>query len=61
MKAEVKGKKMAARKKQSEKKYVYNLIVNCKECGTVAESIGPCVKCGNMTFSRTYEAVEESE
>jgi len=56
---EKKEKKMPRKKKETEKKYVYNLIINCKECGTVSEEIGPCVKCGNMTFVRTYEAVEE--
>jgi len=49
---------MPQKKKDKEKEYKYILLVKCEECGTVAEFIGPCVKCENMTFNRTYKAVE---
>ncbi len=48
---------MVKKKEPVAKKYIYELIIICNECGTVPESIGPCVKCGNITFVRTYEAV----
>lgn len=50
---------MVKNKKDNEKKYHYILIILCKECGKEAETIGPCVKCGNLTFFREYKAVEK--
>lgn len=48
---------MAKDKEEKKEKYVYELIVKCTECGTVAVGIGPCIKCKNLTFARTYKAV----
>ena len=49
---------MVNKKKKEVKEYKYILIINCQECGTIAETIGPCIKCGNLTFIRVYKAQE---
>jgi len=49
---------MTEKKKQIEKKYEYILIVKCEECGRTTKLIGPCVKCGNLTFVRVYKVLE---
>jgi len=50
---------MADKKNKKEKKYHYTVVVICKECETVAETIGPCVKCGCQLFLRMYPVVED--
>lgn len=50
---------MPDKKKNSEKKYNYILIMRCQKCNTEAEFIGPCIKCGNLTFMRNYVVKEE--
>lgn len=52
---------MAKKKEEKEKEYRYLLFTLCKECGTVALSCGPCVKCGGILFEREYKAVEKKE
>jgi len=51
---------MAKDKKDNEKKYHYILKYVCEECRTEVELLGPCVKCGNLTFVRIY-VVEETK
>lgn len=43
---------------KKKKKYEYDLVVRCKECGTMSEEIGPCVKCGKEVFMREYVVKE---
>lgn len=50
---------MANKAKVPEKKYHYILQLLCTECGTVPEKVGPCPKCGSMSFIRHYIAKED--
>lgn len=36
------------------KRYEYILVVRCKNCETISEEIGPCVKCKKLVFVREY-------
>jgi len=49
---------MTEKKNKKEKTYHYTVVEICKECEAVAETIGPCVKCGCKIFLRIYPVVE---
>lgn len=49
---------MASKKKEVVEKYMLKVITKCKECGVIALTVGPCVKCGKVLFIREYKAVE---
>ena len=43
-----------------EKKYSFRQVIICKECGTVSERPGPCVKCEKTIFEIVL-AVQETK
>ncbi len=49
---------MSIKKEEVLKEYSQILLIKCEECGTIAESTAPCIKCKNTTFLRVYKVVE---
>ncbi len=61
LKRELKGKKMATKKKVVKKKYSFDQFFKCSKCGLKTKLCEPCQKCGCCEFQVIREAVEIEE